>query len=230
MFFLPVERIDYPKRGPARDYNISQLFCNSLPPSGYTLDMPRELPKYALVLAIAALIVANVLVYLAIFIPRELEIRVLEVGEKSATLVRTSDNITILIDAGKDASILRALGETLSPWRRSIDVVVLTEASARTGGGLPDVMSRYRVSNLVRFGAEGSKSFETALAAAINSEEGLHQATAPYGTRLSSDGVSIHIISPSTFSVSYGTTVLDISSTTPKGTYVLNEGGWRETK
>lgn len=185
--------------------------------------MSREFPKSFYLFSILILIIANVWLYQALLAPRELEVAVLEVGKGGAAFVRTPNGTTFLIDAGPDASILRALGGKLSPWRRSIDVVILTNSAARSAGGLSDVLNRYRVSNLVRFGAEGSKSFEFALAAALGREEDLRQTRAPYGARFRLGKVSIDIISPGTFSISSGSASLTVSSSTPEGLYTLDE-------
>lgn len=104
------------------------------------------------------LIAGNVLVYRAILAPDILEVRVLDVGEKgSAILVRSPSGKTLLIDAGRDAGILRALGSTLPPWQRSIDAVLVTNKSTRSAGGLPEVIDRYRIGTLVRSAVRGER-------------------------------------------------------------------------
>ncbi|MCX6786425.1 MAG: hypothetical protein NTU85_01220 [Candidatus Kaiserbacteria bacterium] len=144
------------------------------------------------------LAVGNVCIYKTIFAPEVLEISVMNVGKGSATLIRTPNKKIILIDAGPDASILRALGTVLPPWQRTIDAVILTGAKVSMVGGLPDIKSRYRIQTPIEFGTN----------------------SIPYGARLTLDAVSIKIISPATFSISYGSTSLNISSSTPAGTYI----------
>lgn len=161
-----------------------------------------------LFICIAVLVAANVSLYRAMFAPRVLEVSVLNVGKGSATLVRTPGGMTVLVNTGPDASILRALGTALSPWQRRIDAVVLTGTKASLVGGLPEVESRYRVSTVVRVGT-------TAV---------------PYGASITFDGSRIEIISPEAFSISYGTTSLPISSTTPAGVYVSNGAMVAQTK
>jgi glyoxylase-like metal-dependent hydrolase (beta-lactamase superfamily II) len=144
------------------------------------------------------LLVANFLVYQAILAPQVLKVTVLEVGKGDATLVRTPSGKTLLIDTGSDASILRALGTALPEWERHIDAIALTSEKAGATGGLPDVMSHYRVPTPIRFGT----------------------ATVPYGTRLTLDDVYVDILAPDILNISYVATSLNISSTTPKGVYV----------
>lgn len=153
---------------------------------------------------IVLLAVANVSVYRVALAPRALEVSVLDVGEKgSAALVRTRSDMAILVNAGPDASILRALGGALPPWRRRIDAIILTGAASALAGGRPDVERRYRVGAVVRAG--GSR--------------------VPYGAALALDGIRVIAISPDVFSVSDGTFSLSISSTTPAGVY--DSGGNR---
>ena len=148
---------------------------------------------------VAILLVANFFIYKDILAPRVLTVFVLDVGEKgNATLVQTPNRKTILIDTGPDASILRALGTALPEWKRNIDVIELTSATAGAVGGLPDVTSRYHVPTPVHFGT----------------------AATPYGARLAFNDVSIVVLAPGIFTISYGATSLSISSSTPKGVYI----------
>jgi len=144
------------------------------------------------------LIAGNVCIYKTVFAPRDLDVAVLEVGKGNAVLVRTPNKKTLLIDTGPDASILRALGTSLPEWQRTIDVVILTSEKKNSVGGLPEVASKYNISKLIHF---GTNAF-------------------PYGSRVSLDSVSIKIISPATLTISYGSTSLNISSSTPSCTYI----------
>lgn len=108
--------------------------------------MLRELPRRFYLLLFVVLIAGNVSVYREIFAPEILNVSVLEVGKKgSAVLVQSPNGKIILIDAGPDASILRALGKELPPWQRKIDAVLLTSEKSSAAGGLPDVLSHYKV-------------------------------------------------------------------------------------
>jgi len=165
--------------------------------------MPRALPTsfYFYSILFGILVVANVSVYRTVFAPRVLMVTVLEVGKGDATLIRTPNGKTVLIDTGPDASILRALGTALPPWQRSLNAVVLTSTKKSAIGGLPDVTNRYRIPTPVYFGTK----------------------TTPYGTRLALGDFYIEIISPGTFNISYGVTSLVISSSTPNGVYISDE-------
>ncbi len=128
-----------------------------------------RLPTSIWFLLFFALAIGNIVVYRAIFAPAVLEVSVLDVGEKGrALLVRSPRGETILIDAGRDAAVLRALGSALPMWQRHIDAVILTSVTAGSAGGLADVADRYRVGTLIRPRAEGSHSQETVITNAVS--------------------------------------------------------------
>lgn len=141
--------------------------------------MLRELPVTLYLFIIFGLIAANFFIFRDILAPRMLVVTALEVGKGSATLVQTPDKKTILIDTGPDASILRALGLALPPWRRTIDAVILTSGKAGMTGGLADVTSRYHAPTLIRF---GSSAF-------------------PYGASLKFNGISITVLAPNVYTI-----------------------------
>jgi hypothetical protein len=159
--------------------------------------MPRTLPKSFYAIMLCVLIVANICIYQTIFAPRVLEVSVLEVGKGDAVLVQTPNKKILLVDAGPDASILRALGTALPEWQKNIDVVALTNTKSNSIGGLSEVMNKYHVGTLLHFGAD-----------------------IPYGTSLTLDSARITIVAPDRLDISYDSTSLSISSTTPVGTFI----------
>jgi competence protein ComEC len=62
----------------------------------------------------------------------------------------------VLIDGGPDGSVLRALGASMPPWDRSLDVVIATSADADDVSGLVDVLQRYTVGTIIQSGVENS--------------------------------------------------------------------------
>lgn len=194
--------------------------------------MLRELPRGFYIVLFFILLAANFFVYRFLFAPNGLHVSVLKTGKGDAVvLIQNPNGKTILVNTGPDASILRILGIQLPFWKQHIDAVVLTSAHVRFVGGLPEVMGRYRIKNLIRFGGEGSKSTEAAIATATSAAElpkgstmnkEFRQTTAPYGTRISLSSSYIDILSPETITVSYGASILIVSSSTPSGAYTLN--------
>lgn len=151
-----------------------------------------RVPTWIYVLTLVGLIIGNMKVYQTIFTPPVLKVNVFTVGRGTATLVQNPNRKTVLVDTGPDASILRALGLALPIWQRDIDAVILTSTKKNFAGGLPNVMSRYHVAH-----------------------------TYSDGTHFTLDSAtSIDISSPGSFTISYGTSVFTVSSSTPAGVYV----------
>lgn len=147
--------------------------------------------------ATVALVVANVFVYQALLAPHALTAQALPVGEGQALLIHTPEGEYALIDTGKDAAILRALGETLPPWERTLEMLVLTEMSSSAAGGAADVISRYRVHTLLRPETPGSRTLETALADALLYSPETRVLYAEQGMQISIGSVSFDILWPS---------------------------------
>jgi beta-lactamase superfamily II metal-dependent hydrolase len=124
---------------------------------GYTYRMSREVSTGFYLLLFVALLFGTVSVYRTIFAPPVLEVRVLEVGKGTAVFMKSPGGRTVLVDTGSDASILRALGSVLPMWQRRLDAVILTSKSSASIGGLPDVQSRYKVSQVIRSAARGDR-------------------------------------------------------------------------
>lgn len=99
----------------------------------------------ALLMAALALLAVNIFVFLQLRAPRPLTVSFLDVGNGDAVLVRGPTGVTVLIDGGPDASVLRALGDRLPFWHRHIDAVILSSHATSAVGGLLDVATRYRI-------------------------------------------------------------------------------------
>lgn len=74
-----------------------------------------------------------------------LQVHFLDVGQGDAALIETPSGTQVLIDGGKDATVLRRLGSKMSFFDRTIDVVVGTHPDKDHIGGLIDVLRRYKV-------------------------------------------------------------------------------------
>lgn len=159
--------------------------------------MRYKLPSSFYIFLFVVLLIANASVYKAILSPHILSVSVLEVGKERAVLVKTPENKTVLIDTGPDASILRALGESLPVWQKRIDVVILTSSAAGFAGGLPSIEDRYRTPKIIRIGDKNI----------------------PYGSSFIFDNSIIKILAPATLTISYSSSVFKISSSTPTGVY-----------
>lgn len=80
---------------------------------------------------------------------RCLTVSFLNVGQGDAVYIRTADNYEMLVDGGRDATVLRELSKQQSFFDRTIDMVVATHPDSDHIGGLIDVLRRYRVEILL---------------------------------------------------------------------------------
>jgi beta-lactamase superfamily II metal-dependent hydrolase len=119
-----------------------------------------------LILLLVAAVVANILVWRAFAYTGELRISILPVEKGEAALIESPSGRRVLIGTGADASILRALGETLPYWERRLDALILPAMTAPAAGAAPLVFERYRIEAFLRSAPSGSRTLEEALGAA----------------------------------------------------------------
>ncbi|HEY4488849.1 MAG TPA: MBL fold metallo-hydrolase [Candidatus Paceibacterota bacterium] len=85
----------------------------------------------------------------------ELRVSFLDVGQGDAIYIEAPGGRRVLIDGGSGPAVLRALGDKMSWWDRSLDLVVATHPDNDHIGGLIDVLERYRVSRVVHSSVQG---------------------------------------------------------------------------
>jgi competence protein ComEC len=73
------------------------------------------------------------------------KIHMLNIGQGDSFLIETADGTQMLIDGGKDATVLSELSKVMAWNDKYIDVVVATHPDADHVGGLVDVLKRYKV-------------------------------------------------------------------------------------
>jgi len=133
--------------------------------------MPGPLSKRQIAwIAIGALFfLLLVLVVVLAHRDRTLRVSFLDVGQGDAILVEGPTGIDMLVDGGRDRSVLRELPKKMGILDRSIDIVVATHPDADHISGLADVLERYSVSYVIEPGVESdtgpSRRFESAIAA-----------------------------------------------------------------
>lgn len=80
-----------------------------------------------------------------------LHVWVLDVGQGDAILLRTPAGRTVLIDGGPGATpLLNGVGARIPFWQRSLDMVVLTHPHQDHMMGLPELLNRYSVAQVVQ--------------------------------------------------------------------------------
>lgn len=82
-----------------------------------------------------------------------LHLYALDIGQGDAILIVAPDGKQVLVDGGPDpVPLLTRLGDRLPPWDRTIELVVLSHADADHLGGLPELLGRYRVAQVMDSG------------------------------------------------------------------------------
>lgn len=171
--------------------------------------------------AACGLLAANLFLYGSLFRSAPFTVSVLPSEKGIAALLTSPSGGTVLINAGEDAGILRLVGKELPPWKRNLDMAIITVGNAYAIGGMPDILTRYRVGNIVRFGVPGASGKESALAG-IEATQGIREIPASYGTRLFFDRSFIDIISAERIRLSYGSTSLLFTPEMEKTAYILD--------
>ena len=156
---LPLAALDVP-RGPLTALALA-LGCVAavvvarrvrLPAIGLPRVRPRRHPRVPLpsrrltAIGLAGIVlVAAIGAGLLVTAAPAFRVRALDIGQGDAYLVEAAGR-TALIDGGPDPNrLLAELGASLPPWRRRIDVVVLTHAHLDHGAGLIAAIGRYDV-------------------------------------------------------------------------------------
>ncbi|MDO8515863.1 MAG: MBL fold metallo-hydrolase [bacterium] len=76
------------------------------------------------------------------------EFHVLDVGQGDSTLLIAPPGMTILTDAGPDQKVLTSLSYAM-PWRRSLDIAVITHPQLDHFNGFYYILDHYRVGAIV---------------------------------------------------------------------------------
>lgn len=103
-----------------------------------------------------AVVVSGFFLWLAANKTLNLEIGFLDVGQGDAILIKSPFGQNILIDGGPDGIILKRLGDNLSWWERTIDLMILTHPHDDHVAGLNEVIKRYDVQKIIYTGVKYS--------------------------------------------------------------------------
>ncbi len=142
--------------------------------------------RAAYLLLILVLLAANVPVFCALFWPEKpaLEVTFLDVGQGDAIFIEGPTGRQMLIDGGRDRSVLRQLGKRMGPLDRSLDLVVETHPDADHIGGLPGVFAGYEVGEFMSPGIPNDTTPSAALEDALVDELILRPVVARRGMRI----------------------------------------------
>ncbi len=146
----------------------------------------------------AVLFLATTPWWVRLYLPDgRLHLYVLDVGQGDALLVVTPDGKQVLIDGGPDpVALLAELGQRIPPWDRTIELVILSHADADHIGGLPELLARYEVAQVMDSGYGRETAVYEAWQAALQAEE-VEPAVAMPGERWSlGRGAVLEVLAP----------------------------------
>lgn len=150
-------------------------------------------------LALAVLFIATVSLIATVYHLRHratMSVTFFDVGQGDSMLISTPHGGHILIDGGKDNTVLERLGRELNFFDKKIDMVIATHDDLDHVGGLPEVLNRYQVDTLV---TSLPNSTNVAMSAVVDTAltKGVQLVHADSRKRITTDdGVTIDILFP----------------------------------
>lgn len=150
-------------------------------------------PRGVLVLLVLLLGVCNAIIFSYVLgrpQTQTLSVAFLDVGQGDSILITGPTGIEMLIDGGRDRSVLRQLPQVMGPLDRSIDIAVATHPDADHIGGLPDVLEHYSISYFLSPGRIGDTDIYQHLKEDVLVEPGVHEILARHGMRIHLGGTA----------------------------------------
>ncbi|MCI0597821.1 MBL fold metallo-hydrolase [Candidatus Parcubacteria bacterium] len=151
------------------------------------------------IFVLGALILLNLTVAVLMFYPKDelLVVSFLDVGQGDAIYIKSPTGTEVLVDGGRDRSVLRELQKHMGPLNRSLTLVVETHPDADHIGGFPAVLERYAVHTYVSSNIENDTNQARALAEALEEETNIKRRDARRGERMAiGGGAYIDILFP----------------------------------
>lgn len=125
-----------------------------------------------------------------------LTVSFLDIGQGDAIFIQSPTGIQVLVDAGPDTAVLRALGKEMSWYDRSIDMLIETHPDKDHIGGFPAVLDRYKVKYFVDPGARNENGVQDFLDAKMN-EKNITKILGRRGEVFDlGDGVTLSVLYP----------------------------------
>lgn len=111
--------------------------------------MKHKNQKYFLILF---LLVVNITIFVLIFNLKDkdiMKVYFLNVGQGDAIFIEAPNGKQVLIDGGRDTTVINELGRVMGFFDREIDLVIATHSDQDHIGGLPAVFEKYKVVNFI---------------------------------------------------------------------------------
>ncbi len=100
----------------------------------------------------------------------KLTVAFLDVGQGDAIFIESPTGTQVLIDGGPDTLVLKRLSGLLSPFDRTLDMVLATHPDKDHIAGLPSIFERFAVGMFSESGTRSGSSYDTALRVAVEAE------------------------------------------------------------
>ncbi len=116
-------------------------------------SVPARFPKkYAQWIVLGVFLFANIFIWSTVAREDrrgELTVAFLDVGQGDSIYIEAPNGNQVLIDGGTGQQVLRELGRVMPFYDRSLDLVLATHPDQDHVGGLPAVLERMRVDNVI---------------------------------------------------------------------------------
>ncbi len=111
-----------------------------------------ERNKKIQIAVVGVFLIANIIIWFAVFRADSrgnLTVAFLDVGQGDAIYIEAPNGNQVLVDGGPGRQVLRELGHVMPFYDRSLDVILSTHPDQDHVGGLPPVLERMDISNIV---------------------------------------------------------------------------------
>ncbi|HBB56593.1 TPA: MBL fold metallo-hydrolase [Patescibacteria group bacterium] len=151
--------------------------------------------KYYFLILLAA---GTFFIWYAVFIESKsiLTVAFLDVGQGDAIFIEAPGGNQVLVDGGKNSSVLSELSKVMPFYDRTIDLIIATHPDADHIGGLPEVLNNYEVKAVMESGNLSESAFYKELEKMTKKEKAV-RLSAQKGQRISlGGGVYLDILFP----------------------------------
>lgn len=127
-----------------------------------------------------------------------LSVYFLDVGQGDAIFIEAPNKTQLLIDGGRNSSLVNELSKFMKFSDRDIDVVLATHPDGDHIGGLPEIFDRFEVENFIDSGSKGDTNLYKELMEKVEDEKSFYS-VAERGMTIILDkknGVYFQILAP----------------------------------
>jgi beta-lactamase superfamily II metal-dependent hydrolase len=145
-------------------------------------------PKFQIGVLLGLLLLNGAIVVTVVSDRPTMEVSFIDVGQGDGIYIKGPTGRQMIIDSGRDRSMLRGLGARMGLFDRTIDLAVETHPDADHIGGFPAVFSRYQIKEFMSPNIPNTTTPTLALTDAISREPGITTITAKRGMRIELGG------------------------------------------